>query len=55
MTVSVRVSAALLHIHQCLSRLQVCVLGVYVCEAVGEVRGCEGEGYPTVSKRKRKK
>lgn len=26
-----------------------------VCEAVGEVRGCEGEGYPTASERKREK
>lgn len=30
-------------------------LSLCVCEAVGEVRGCEGEGYPTASKRKRKK
>lgn len=31
-----------------------CVLPVpvCVCEAVGEVRGCEGEGYPTASKRR---
>lgn len=27
---------------------------VCVCEAVGEVRGCEVVGYPTVSERKRK-
>lgn len=31
-----------------------CVLYVYVCKAVGEVRGCEVVGYPTVSERKRK-
>lgn len=35
----------------------VCVRYVHVCvcEAVGEVRGCEGEGYPTASERKRKR
>lgn len=44
-------------VHQCLSVQTTCVHTVceYVCEAVGEVRGCEGEGYPTVSERKRKK
>lgn len=37
--------------HACVS---VCALFVNACESVGEVRGCEGEGYPTVSQRKSK-
>lgn len=35
-------------------RVSVCALFVNLCESVGEVRGCEGEGYPTVSQRKSK-
>ncbi len=47
-------------VHSCVSvsiwqKLCARVLYAHVCEAVGEVRGCEGEGYPTASERKRKK
>lgn len=35
-------------------RVSVCALFLNACESVGEVRGCEGEGYPTVSQRKSK-
>lgn len=41
--------AALLRVHQYLAKT------VSVSEAVGEVRGCEGEGCPTVSEGKRKR
>lgn len=48
--------SVLIHVHHYLAKTRcVCVLSMHVCEAVGEVRGCEGEGYPTASERKRKK
>ena len=46
------------YVHQRLAKrlcVCVCVCVCDVCEAVGEVRGCEGEGYPTASERKREK
>ena len=47
------VCVSLLYVHQRLAKKAVCVCVCDVCEAVGEVWGCEGEGYPTASERKR--